>query len=439
MPEQTTDPFAGLTTTNVSAPAAMQGNVATAAPSTADTYAANASTTTGAGYTAQGYTGEGYTAQQADPAAQAQATTREVQTNETIQGQLQGIIDSNSPLIQRARARANDAANARGLVNSTMAVQAGEAAAYDVALPIAQFDAGVYGQASRDNQAALTQVSMFNAGEKNKIEMFNTDAENQASAFTANANNQANAFTANANNQANAFNADTQAKVNMFNADQQTRVSLANADAANQNARANAQLITQTNLANADAANKVQMANYDAAVKIAMQNADAANKATLVKLDGAVKTGLAEIEARYKNDMQASATAATMYQTAQQQITAIMTNPDIPPESKGAYVNNILSLTRAGMDSAGSLANVDLSRYLDRISVQGFGGSGAAGGAAPTPSPVPAPAQASGNTDPYGGHVNANGTYVDPYGRFWNNQASYLASQQQQWVDTNPG
>lgn len=367
------DPYAGLTTTNVAAPPPPAAPTQAAAGQAATTQASVTTTGPAAQSTATGYDGQGYDATQTGPTNEATATTRTVQANETIQGQLQGIIDSNSPLITRARARAKDEANARGLVNSTMAVQAGEAAAYDVALPIAQFDAGVYGQAARDNQSALTQVSMFNAGEKNKTEQFNVGETNKAAAFTADAKNTSERFTADAKNTSSMFNAGETNKVNISNTQEINRVSIANSEQANANARQNAQLITSTNIANADAINKQQMQVYQSSVEMAIQNADAANKATLVKLDGVVKTGLAQIEAQYKNEMQASASASAMYQSAMQQATAIMTNPDIPGDKKGVYIDNILAMAGAGMDTAGALTNMDLGRYLDGLTIYGSG------------------------------------------------------------------
>lgn len=392
------DPYAGLTTTNVAAPPPPAAPVQASAGQASTTTTTATTTGPAAQADATGYQGQGYDAAQTGPAAQATATTREVQANETIQGQLQGIIDSNSPLITRARARAKDEANARGLVNSTMAVQAGEAAAYDVALPIAQFDAGVYGQAARDNQSALTQVSMFNTGEKNKSEQFNVGETNKAAAFTADAKNTADRFSADAKNTASMFNAGETNKVAISNTQEVNRVNISNSEQANANARQNAQLITSTNIANAEAINKQQMQIYESSVQMAIQNADAANKQTLVKLDGVVKTGLAKIEAQYKNEMQASASASAMYQSAMQQATAIMTNPDIPGDKKGVYIDNILAMAGAGMDTAGALTNMDLGRYLDGLTIYGNGVAPKPVGETPAGAPQPTAANEQFNT-----------------------------------------
>lgn len=68
--------------------------------------------------------------------APAQAPTFEPQ-DARVTTQLETIVATDSPLLTRARTRTKQEFNRRGLLNSSMAVQAGEAATLDVALPIA--------------------------------------------------------------------------------------------------------------------------------------------------------------------------------------------------------------------------------------------------------------------------------------------------------------
>jgi hypothetical protein len=58
-------------------------------------------------------------------------------TTSTTTDRLNAILSSDSPLMQGARARGMMAANRRGLLNSTMAAKAGEAAMIDAAVPLA--------------------------------------------------------------------------------------------------------------------------------------------------------------------------------------------------------------------------------------------------------------------------------------------------------------
>lgn len=87
--------------------------------------------------------------------SQIQAPTNwDVTPNQTVAHQLEQIISADSPLMQQARMRAMQSANASGLLNSTMAASAGESALYDAAMPIAQQDAGTYADSGRFNADA---------------------------------------------------------------------------------------------------------------------------------------------------------------------------------------------------------------------------------------------------------------------------------------------
>jgi len=64
------------------------------------------------------------------------------QEEASVSGELDKLLSDGSPLLENARTRAAQTANQRGLLNSSMAVQAGEQAAIETALPIASQDAG---------------------------------------------------------------------------------------------------------------------------------------------------------------------------------------------------------------------------------------------------------------------------------------------------------
>jgi hypothetical protein len=97
---------------------------------------------------------------------------------DTVAGQLNTLLDSNSPYITQARNRSQVQANSRGLINSSIAAGAGEEAAIGAALPIASQDADTYNRTRLANYDVSTR-----AGE------FNTNSTNQANrdAFNANA------------------------------------------------------------------------------------------------------------------------------------------------------------------------------------------------------------------------------------------------------------
>src|SRR3990167_7167591 len=90
-----------------------------------------------------------------------------VAPEETVAGQLKTVIGADSPLIQGARTRAAQEANRRGLLNSSMALQAGEEAVHSAALPIASADAATFSNRALANQAVGNRASEFTAGAGN--------------------------------------------------------------------------------------------------------------------------------------------------------------------------------------------------------------------------------------------------------------------------------
>jgi len=85
------------------------------------------------------------------------------------------LTSKNSPLMQQARTQAKQASNQKGLLNSSMAVQAGEAAAYNAALPIASQDS-TNAQASNVARQNYKQTSEISAQDNTqKSGLLNTE------------------------------------------------------------------------------------------------------------------------------------------------------------------------------------------------------------------------------------------------------------------------
>ncbi len=79
---------------------------------------------------------------------------------DTVQGQLNGLLQRQNPLMQRAYYKGLDMANSRGLLNSSMASEAAQAAMMDAALPIAQQDAQTYYDQGARNQGVMNEFNL---------------------------------------------------------------------------------------------------------------------------------------------------------------------------------------------------------------------------------------------------------------------------------------
>ena len=342
----------GNATSAIAAPQSTGYTAATAGgtgftTSDANPFGYTASTMTGQGYNAGSRTGQGYTADKAG------INNWDVLNNQTVQGQIGGIIASNSPLLQQARANSLAQMNSRGLVNSSMALGEGEKAVFSAALPIATQDAATYANAAQLNANAANQLAQFNSGQVNQGLGFSANAANQAGSENLAASNQALGFTSTAANQAAAQNQAAKNQATQSNAGTATQASLANAAAFNQAAQFTAGATNQAALTNAAAQN--QAAQFSAAgqtdvskqyatalnstvqnmmdqsMKYALSNADAQTKIELQNIDASTREALARTEATYKNQMQASASSSELFQQVTKNIADLMANGDLSP------------------------------------------------------------------------------------------------------------
>lgn len=114
------------------------------------------------------------------------------QATDTVQGQVESIIKKDSPLMEMARTRAAQGANSRGLLNSSMAVQAGEAAVIDAAMPMASQDASTYARNRELNQG--TQNEFLMQGMRDEFALKLTDIEHKNQRLLQTSQSAANLF-----------------------------------------------------------------------------------------------------------------------------------------------------------------------------------------------------------------------------------------------------
>ena len=122
------------------------------------------------------------TVPQADSATIAPASTynaAQVQAPTSVADKVKSIIDQNSPLMQQASARANEASNNRGLINSSMAVNAAQGAVMDAATPIASADASAINNANIVNATATNSANQFGAQQINAMNTLQGQLSNQ--------------------------------------------------------------------------------------------------------------------------------------------------------------------------------------------------------------------------------------------------------------------
>jgi len=120
----------------------------------------------------------------------------------TSEQRLAGILNKGGALMQQAATTGNQQAASRGLLNSSMGVQAAQAAVLDKALPMATNDAATLNSMSTYNASTLNQNATQNAQTQNQSNQFNAQNENQFKQTDAQNANVANQWNAGQQNEA---------------------------------------------------------------------------------------------------------------------------------------------------------------------------------------------------------------------------------------------
>ena len=121
----------------------------------------------------------------------AQTTAAQIGEVSTTQDQLVGILNKGGPLMQQAATFGNQQAASRGLLNSSMGVQAAQAATLQQAVPIASADANATNQINQTNAAATNQIGQNNTAAQNTMIQTNTQNANAAAQWNAGQKNAA--------------------------------------------------------------------------------------------------------------------------------------------------------------------------------------------------------------------------------------------------------
>jgi len=223
-------------------------------------------------------------------------TKWDVTKDQTVQGQLQNIIDPNNPLQTQAQTYANQQSNSRGLLNSSLAVSAAQDALYKNAMPIAQQDANVNASAGQ-----------FNANAENTTSAQNVD--NQIRMATANLN---------ANTQLAIANLDIGSKAKLAEFDAKNRQLLqTNSSAASLYNSTMQNIANISNNTNMDAAGKQQAT--DNQLKLLQQSLSAMSATAATSPEAISKLNLAQFFQQSPTETPATTAAPTTSAAAVQQ------------------------------------------------------------------------------------------------------------------------
>jgi hypothetical protein len=260
------------------------------------------------------------------------AETTDFDESKGVAGRVGAITSSASPLMQTARTRAQQASASRGLLNSSIAGQAGEQAVIETATPIANADAGLYQQQSLTNQAARNNANQQNA--QNAL-----SAGIEGTRLDVNQNQ----FGRSLMEQARQFDTSTTARANEFGVT--SGQSQQQIDA--QKAQQAAQLAEQGRQFDASRTDNVAMFDKELGEKARQFGLTQQQQTALAQMDQSTKLQLAEVEAGYKADIQSNTNIANAWGTTMQGISAIQTDPNLDSATKATLINNSLDSFKA--------------------------------------------------------------------------------------------
>lgn len=122
-----------------------------------------------------------------NPAQVAAAQTAGTTTSQ----QLEGILNKGGALMQQAATTGNQQAASRGLLNSSMGIQAAQSAVLGQAVPIATSDANAINQTNQFNTQNQQRTNELNVGTQNDWSKFNAQNQTAMNQWNAGQQNEA--------------------------------------------------------------------------------------------------------------------------------------------------------------------------------------------------------------------------------------------------------
>jgi S-adenosylmethionine/arginine decarboxylase-like enzyme len=294
----------------------------------------------------------------------------EVTPEMTVAGQLHDITSGDSPLMALARQQGLLSAGRRGLMNSSIAAQAAQAAVVNAALPIAQQDATTHLRAAEANQQSLNRALEFGASAENVAELQNSIEKNKMDALNAQLGTDVSKFNAEQLNEAETLAAQMKTAVSQQNADAYNKAQQQFADL---QAKADMMALEQTFAASQQ--------STAATNKINQQVVQAITDLNKQYLAGTQAIDIAQINGQFSNLISQNEAAAKIYDAYFDGVSAIMSNKDIAPQKAAQYIQAQLKQLQGALTYIREMNQANLGSFTP---TGGFTAPAPTAAAAPT-------------------------------------------------------
>jgi len=293
-----------------------------------------------------------------------EAFTQPVSPESTVKHQMQGLLSSDSPYLTAARTRAAEQMNQRGLLNTSMALGAGELAATQAALPIAQQDASTYGTAQLEQVKARNEALAQGARLGTDVNLSNQAALNKLlGARTSLASEQQIAQQAAG-----------------------LEESLRGADYTRALGQASHQAGLEEQIRQSDHERKLETMRYDTTNQKDMMQFDANIRERMMGVEQDSALELESLRQSYEIQKNLDTSLGAMYDGALRSISNVLDNPDMTSAQSKDAIKVITGNLSSGL------------AFLSGVSAKGA--ASIAGGAAPTTTTTPAPTQSIATAAP---------------------------------------
>jgi hypothetical protein len=338
-------------------------------------------------------------AQQVQP-TQAQglqgAGTMNIDPSQTSAGLLYQMMSKDSPLKQQAETQALQQMNDRGVANSSMAITAGQDAAYRAMTPLATNDSQLYADASRTNANNQTQIAginnqaQFQAARDATLQGYNTANMGLSAAYSLQSMDAQTRNTLTQMAAQHGMNIDTMNQQQLLDLAKMAQQQGYNVDLTKlQQSNQLAQLAAQHgyNLDTMSEQQKNDLSKLAAQHANDLQNIAAQGEITkeVANINTASAQAINDTGNQYHALIQASSAAASIWSNTQSQIAGIIADKTLDAAGKQRAIDTLNYQARSGLQMIGALAgNVDIASYMDQL----FGAAPTAGAtpgaAAPT-------------------------------------------------------
>lgn len=288
--------------------------------------------------------------------SQYSATTGAFDESKGVAGRVNQLTSQSNPLFTAAGTRAKQQAASRGLLNSSIATQAGQQAVIETATPIANADASLYQQQQLANQQATNDASARNAAERGQVGMLGFTTNENARQFDASLGMQGRQLDQNqkqfdvtsGQNQQQIENQRTQLQQAQQQIDaqkeqfaQQLGMTVKDLELKrDQLSESQKQFLMSLDQQKAQLAQ--QQSQFDTAQSNTQANfeADQTQKLVLARMDSELRTKLAEAQAKSQQDIQGSQNISNAWGTMMQSINNVQTNANLDEATKRVLIQN---------------------------------------------------------------------------------------------------